>query len=1101
MTIELHKSALSAVRSALQDLVLLDDLDQLQALLAGAGWRGESLGLEQVGALAQAAPALLDVLDQLDEALQRDKLTLGDLARALTNIGPVVAQVARAIAGLQLLASVPPEVPGIIAEDLLGSLLVRQLASSQRWLTLVLRFLGFLRVTARPALLRADGAVLRDAGEHARFDFHALGDALKDPVRYLRDEILRTSDGQWRAATAVADAVGPLLAEALDGAFARLAYGTLPAAVTSPLTPAEAAAASHLLFVEWVAPDDLDAARVRLILGPTDEYLAAEGPGLLLVTNGTLGRTLSTDASEVAVALTASSGPVVVTGKAAHAGGPGASGPQLEARAQLRLRNVDGSDCIRIGAADGLHMGIREVLLQVEIDLADPLDVKAAVALEGVQLVIEAGEFDGFLQQVLPKEPLRASGSLALEASLRTGLRAKGSLGGEYRIAGPVELGPLRLDEAVITGHVADDGLQLAAATSATLQLGPLTATVQRMGLSAKLGTPKASGDLAVGSLGGLDLLLGVKPPTGVELALDTDVVSGSGFLNLNYDIQQYSGEFAVSIENTVDVSVIGILNARLPSGQSGYSLLLVVTGQIPPIALGMGFTLNGVGGLLGINRTAAIDVLRGGLRNGTVDAILFPSDPLANVPALLNTLSSVFPVAEGRYVFGPMVRIGWGSPTILTFDLAILLELPEPVRIVLLGRILATLPDPDDPIVVLHMDAVGMLDFQRREFSLDASLYDSHILKFVLSGDMAMRLNWSDEPGFLLSVGGFHPHFQPPAEMPKLQRMSIVFLDTKDAKLRLESYFAVSSNTVQFGARADAFLSIGIVEAKGFLSFDALFHFNPFSLEAQLAAGVAISTADVVLLAADLELTLTGPTPWHLFGQAHFEVLGIQATVPVDLRIGDDDPPPAELPAPVDVYGLLQKSLADPRNWQTLSTPVADSPVRLQAPPSNDTAAKAPLLVHPLGTVSVRQRVVPLEVRIGRFGNAPMGGPAYFVVDTPSVAAPAIGQPDIALEASALKEQFAPAQFNNLTDSQRLSAPAFTLERAGLQIGTMAFATAATLSLAPDDEFEDLPPAGEGLAALQRTKHVERLISLGAAARAGLRTHGAKRYFAATTV
>jgi hypothetical protein len=329
---------------------------------------------------------------------------------------------------------------------------------------------------------------------------------------------------------------------------------------------------------------------------------------------------------------------------------------------------------------------------------------------------------------------------------------------------------------------------------------------------------------------------------------------------------------------------------------------------------------------------------------------------------------------------------------------------------------------------------------------------------------------------------------------------MSIVFLDTKEAKLRMESYFAVSSNTVQFGARADAYFDVGVVQASGFLSFDTLFHFAPFSLEAELAAGVSISAAGVVLLAADLELTLTGPTPWHLYGNAHFAILGIQATAPVDLHIGDDDPPPAQLPAPIDIYGLLQAALADARNWQTLNTPVADSPVRLRAPAADDPAAKAPLLVHPLGSVSVRQRVVPLEFQIRRYGNAPVAGAAYFVADSPAATAPVAGMPDVALECSALQEQFALAQFDNLTDAQKLSAPAFTLERAGMQIGTTAFATAPTLSIAPGGQFEDLPPSVAGLAAGQRAAHVERAISQGAAARASLRARGAKRYFAVTT-
>src|SRR5439155_8792243 len=112
-----------------------------------------------------------------------------------------------------------------------------------------------------------------------------------------------------------------------------------------------------------------------------------------------------------------------------------------------------------------------------------------------------------------------------------------------------------------------------------------------------------------------------------------------------------------------------------------------------------------------------------------------------------------------------------------------------------------AYLPKQGDAVVELHVDAIGVLDLGRGELSLDASLHDSRILQYTLSGDMALRLNWGDAPTFLLTVGGFHPKYVPPAGLRPLSRLSLS-LSSGLPSVRLESYFAITTNSVQFGAR-----------------------------------------------------------------------------------------------------------------------------------------------------------------------------------------------------------------------------------------------------------------------------------------------------------
>ena len=99
------------------------------------------------------------------------------------------------------------------------------------------------------------------------------------------------------------------------------------------------------------------------------------------------------------------------------------------------------------------------------------------------------------------------------------------------------------------------------------------------------------------------------------------------------------------------------------------------------------------------------------------------------------------------------MVQIAWGTPPLITAEVGVVLELGARLRLLILAQIAAILPRRDNDLVRLQMDAIGILDFDQGTASLDATLYDSRLLKkFVLTGDMAMRLKWEGSPHFALS-------------------------------------------------------------------------------------------------------------------------------------------------------------------------------------------------------------------------------------------------------------------------------------------------------------------------------------------------------------
>lgn len=132
-----------------------------------------------------------------------------------------------------------------------------------------------------------------------------------------------------------------------------------------------------------------------------------------------------------------------------------------------------------------------------------------------------------------------------------------------------------------------------------------------------------------------------------------------------------------------------------------------------------------------------------------------------------------------------------------------------------------------------------------------------------------------------------------------------------------------------------------------GFLGFDALFQFAPFEFIADVGAMVALKRGSKVLMGVFLDMTLAGPTPWHVWGTATFKVLFFKVSIRFDHRFGQEDPP--ALPAPIDVLTLLADALSDRRNWSSALPRGEHSIVSLR----DSATTPATLGVHPLAELA----------------------------------------------------------------------------------------------------------------------------------------------------
>ena len=645
-------------------------------------------------------------------------------------------------------------------------------------------------------------------------------------------------------------------------------------------------------------------------------------------------------------------------------------------------------------------------------------EIFAELAIDEVKLQIAPSPEDGLLSSILPSEGLTAQFSLTVRWS-ENGLHFQGSAGLTTSIPLNIILGPLWIQTTNILIRTEQGSVAGEVSLTAVIGLGPLMLTIDRVGLTAEIQT-------LPGNLGPVDLAVSFKSPEGAGIVVDDAIVTGGGFLSFDPKKGEYSGVLDLQIKDTIAVKAVGLLVTHMPNGAKGYSLLIIITEEgFEPIPLPLGFKLTGIGGLLALNRTFDEDALRAGLKNHMLESVMFPKDPVRNAPQILSNLNKIFPPSDGQHLFGPMARIAWGTPTLLTADLALVLEIGARLRLLILARIVAVLPKPENDLVHLEMDGVGVIDFDQGTAALDATLHDSRLLKkFVLTGDMAMRLKWDNAPNFALAVGGLHPAFNPPPAFPKLERIALNLAAGNNPRLRCEAYFALTANTVQFGARAELYAAAAGFSIQGDMGFDVLIQFAPFFFIADFYAQVQLKRGSTNLFKVKVEGALSGPRPLHIKGKASFSILWWDISIRIDKTLVGGEKPP--LPEPIDVLPLLKEALADAANWKGQLPDARRPMVTLRAGPR----AAAEVLLHPLGTLSVKQNIVPLDMEISRFGQAAPSGVRRFAISSVNLG----GEKQ---STQSVKDFFAPAQFFEMSDNEKLSRPSFEPMTAGVTIGS----------------------------------------------------------------
>ena len=314
----------------------------------------------------------------------------------------------------------------------------------------------------------------------------------------------------------------------------------------------------------------------------------------------------------------------------------------------------------------------------------------------------------------------------------------------------------------------------------------------------------------ARGTFGDLDLQFGFKPPTGIGLSVDAQgVVTGGGFLF--HDPAQAAvcrRDAAVARTTQLTLKAFGLIATSMPDGSPGYSLIVFITAEdFRPIPLGWASRCRASAAWSPSTAPSTRTCCAPACRTTRCKTLLFPRDPVGNAPSHhQRSWRAPSRPRRGSYLLGILARIGWftpdADPARPGADPGVR-RAPAAARARAHQRAAALARQRSG---ALNLDAIGVLDFDQGTASIDAMLVDSRLAhKFALTGAgrAARRLGLgpATRASCWRSAGSIRTSRRPPA-CRRSPRVAIALSSGNNPRLICDAYFAITSNTVQFGAR-----------------------------------------------------------------------------------------------------------------------------------------------------------------------------------------------------------------------------------------------------------------------------------------------------------
>ena len=304
-----------------------------------------------------------------------------------------------------------------------------------------------------------------------------------------------------------------------------------------------------------------------------------------------------------------------------------------------------------------------------------------------------------------------------------------------------------------------------------------------------------------------------------------------------------------------------------MPDGSKGFSLLVIITAEFGTgIQLGFGFTLIGVGGLLGLNRTMNLRGAgrrRAQRRRSTSSCSRRTSSRTRRGSSA--TCAAFFPPRGGTFLIGPMAKLGWGTPTLISLSLGIIIEIPGNIAIVGVLKVAI----PDERLRADHASRsnfIGAIEFdKKRVLVLRRAVRIAHPLPHARRRDgRAGRPSATTRTSSSASAGSTRASAAA-AAVPVAARHRDQHPEHAGRARSASRATSPSPPTPCSSARGPRCSSAStIASVEGHLAFDALFQFSPFYFIIEISASLSVKVFGVGLFSVPVSAA-----PWRALAVA----------------------------------------------------------------------------------------------------------------------------------------------------------------------------------------------------------------------------------------
>ncbi|GCE50424.1 hypothetical protein EI42_03702 [Thermosporothrix hazakensis] len=287
-------------------------------------------------------------------------------------------------------------------------------------------------------------------------------------------------------------------------------------------------------------------------------------------------------------------------------------------------------------------------------------------------------------------------------------------------------------------------------------------------------------------------------------------------------------------------------------------------------------FFVTGLAGGLGFNRklvlpdvehVASFPLVEWAKGNGDVPSPQPGEDIGKKVSEVLDTLINKGVITPGLGDYWLAAGIHFTSFEVIDSFALVTLSIGTDVEIALLGLSTLTLPPPKaggSQVIVAQIELAlkGSFSLHTGLLALSGQLTSNSFLfsrDCRLTGGFAFY-SWfsgSHAGEFVITVGGYNPHFTIPAHYPQVPRLGINWQISTELSVKAELYFALTSCAVMAGGRLEALWQSGGVKAWFTVWADFLMLLQPFHY--YISAGISLGVSfDINLLITRKTITIT---------------------------------------------------------------------------------------------------------------------------------------------------------------------------------------------------------------------------------------------------